>query len=136
MQNIFTSCPTPFNFGFPTYFVSKSFSLTRASLTLFDIAIPPGAEKGSILEAIFTSSPITSLFVINISPWWIPILRFKWSTSLTVCWKPIDAFTASVTVSKINNKPSPISLSQVPLFFSTIGLSKDRCSLSKSEALD
>ena len=58
MQNIFTSCPTPFNLGFPTYFVSNSFSLTRASLTLFEIAIPPGAENGSILDAMFTSSPI------------------------------------------------------------------------------
>ena len=68
MQKTSTFCPTPFNFGFPRYFVSNSDSLTRASLTLLEIAIPPSAEKGSIRAVMLTSSPMTSLSVINISP--------------------------------------------------------------------
>ena len=39
-----------------------------ASLILFDIAIPPGAENGSILAVTFTSSPIISFSFSNISP--------------------------------------------------------------------
>ena len=68
IQNTSTCCPTPFSFGFPMNFVSKSFSLTIASLTLLEMAIPPGAEKGSILAVIFTSSPIMSFSFSNISP--------------------------------------------------------------------
>ena len=50
IQYTSTACDTPLSFGFPIYLVSYSFSLTIASLTLFDIAIPPLAENDSILH--------------------------------------------------------------------------------------
>ena len=69
MQKTSTDWDTPFSLGFPMYFVSNSFSLIIASFTLFEIAIPPLAEKGSILDAMFTSSPKTSFSCTIISPW-------------------------------------------------------------------
>ena len=82
MQYTLTSCPTPFNFGFPRYLVSKSSSLIIVSWILFDMAIPPGAENGSILAVTFTSSPMISFSFSNISPKWIPIRRTRLSISL------------------------------------------------------
>ena len=95
--------------GLPTYAVLKSLLLEIALWILSEIAIPPTAENGSIRDAIFTSSPKTSLFLIVTSPSCIPILRSRLSMDLVFSCMSIAHSTAEVTLLKITNKPSPIS---------------------------
>ncbi len=115
IQYTSTFCSTPFSLGLPRYFVSNSDSLIIASWTLLVIAIPPGAENGSIRAATLTSSPMISFSSIKISPWCIPILRSRSSICLDASCSLIQQLTASVTVSKIRRRPSPISLTHMPL---------------------
>ena len=94
--------------------------------TFPDIDIPPAAENGSILEATFTSSPNTSPSFSVISPSCMPILRSRFSISLTADCIWIEHSTAALTVGKVSNNPSPISLSQSPLKVLTIGFNRSR----------
>ena len=103
--------------------------------TFPDIAMPPGAENGSILDATFTSSPKTSPSFSVISPSWIPILRFRFSMFLMVVCISIEHSTAALTVGNVSSRPSPISLSQSPLNLSTIGLKISRWVSSRASAV-
>ena len=122
IHRTFVSCCTPINFLCPIKEVLISDTPKISLWTLSDREIPPIGAKPSTREAIFTSSPNTSPSFTKISPWWIPILIFNSSIIFNVSWISIEHLTASRLLSKLNNKPSPISFSHSPLCFSTIGL--------------
>ena len=103
IAKILISWFTPLRFGFAKNWVLKSGLLEIFCCTFPLIETPPTAENGSILEATLTSSPITSLPPIAISPSWIPILRFRSLMSLEASGEKVhrDAF-GHVRLDEIN----------------------------------